>query len=192
MVGRSLDVVGRAAGMSPSQAGRIERGALPRASVDQLARLGAAVGIDVRVRTYPGPDTFRDAGQIALLDRVRALLPESVKFDTEVPVAGVGDQRAWDGRISGLIDGPAGVAILHVEAETRLVDLQAQTRRIMLKARNSGAPGVLLVVADTKRNRTAIRLAGATLLEMFPVPGRAVLSALKAGRHPGGSGLIVL
>ena len=192
MAGHSLDAVGAAAGMSPSQAGRIERGALPNVSVDQLARLGAAVGLDIRVHAYPGAGALRDLGQVRLLDRLRARLDQGLEFRTEVPLPGHGDQRAWDGRIERLLDGPDGTTVLHVEAETRLVDLQAQTRRIMLKARDGGVSHVLLVVADTHRNRDAIDAAAPSLMEQFPLRGRAVLHALAAGRHPGGSGLLIL
>ncbi|MEO6207784.1 MAG: helix-turn-helix transcriptional regulator [Candidatus Limnocylindrales bacterium] len=53
MAGLTLQTVGRAVGMSYSQVGRVERGVLPSASVGQLARIGAVVGLDVRVRTFP-------------------------------------------------------------------------------------------------------------------------------------------
>ena len=51
--GLTLEAVGRACGISPSQVGRIERAALASVSVVQLARVGSVVGLDVRVRTYP-------------------------------------------------------------------------------------------------------------------------------------------
>jgi hypothetical protein len=66
VLGHSVHVVGSAAGMSGAHVARIERGVLPTVSIDQLARIGAAVGLDVRVRAYPGPDPTLDAGQIAL------------------------------------------------------------------------------------------------------------------------------
>lgn len=118
--------------MSYSQVGRVERGALPSASVGQLARIGAEVGLDVRVRAYPGPAPLRDAGQLALTDRLRDRLHTAVRFRTEVPLAVESDQRAWDGVLSRFTDGGAP---LRVEAETRIHDAQAQLRRISL---NSG------------------------------------------------------
>ena len=42
----------------------------------------------------------------------------------------------------------------------------------MSKARDSGLGVVILVVADTRANRAAIRAAEVTLREMFPVPAR--------------------
>jgi hypothetical protein len=81
---------------------------------------------------------------------------------------------------------------LPVEFETRFVDEQAQTRRIILKLRDSGLPHVILVVAGTNRNRAALRAAGPGLRERFPLGTREVMQALAEGRYPGGSGLVVL
>jgi len=189
MAGLTLRTVGRAVGMSYSQVGRVERGVLPSASLRQLARIGAVVGLDVRVRTYPGPGPLRDAPQLALLDRLRRRIHANLRFPTEVPLAIAGDQRAWDGVLSGFSDGGAA---LRVEAETRIHDAQAQMRRITLKLRDDGADHVLLVVADTPRNRAAVRVMGPVVAESFPVPARVALAALSAGRHPGGSALVFL
>jgi hypothetical protein len=100
-----------------------------------------------------------------------------------------GDQRAWDGmigRLTGLADS------IPVEAETRWLDAQAQTRRVMLKLRDSGFDHVLLVLADTRRNREALALAGPILLAEFPIPARQALAALRGGEHPGGSSCVLL
>jgi transcriptional regulator with XRE-family HTH domain len=189
MAGKTLRSVGRSVGMSYSQVGRIERAALPSATLDQIARIGAVVGLDIRVRVYPGLAPVRDAGQVALVGRLRARLPAGLSLATEVPLPISGDQRAWD----AVIDGLAGTdARLHVEAETRLYDVQAQARRIALKARDGGAGAVLLLVADTPRNRVAVRSADASLADSFPVPARVALTALSAGRHPGGSAVVFL
>ena len=76
---------------------------------------------------------------------------------TEVPLPIQGDLRAWDAVIAGF---QPEADPLHTEAETRLYDAQGQLRRIALKARDGGADVLLLVVADTPRNRTAVRSAG--------------------------------
>jgi len=192
IAGRSLDDVGPAAGMSPSTAGRIERGVLRAVTIDQSARLGAVLGLDIRVRAYPGSSDLRDAGQLAVGERLRGRLHVSLTFRSEQPLPIPGDQRAWDGWIGGLGDGPHGVDSMPCEIETRLVDIQAQTRRIMLKLRDSGHVHVLLVVADTGRNRDAIKAAESALAELFPLSTREVLRALADGRHPGASGLVVI
>src|SRR5204863_2579999 len=63
--------VGRACGMSRSMVARIETGQR-RATVVELAAIGAAVGRDVRLQVYPAGDPIRDAGQLRLLGRLRA------------------------------------------------------------------------------------------------------------------------
>lgn len=190
--GLTLARVGQATAMSASQISRLERGGLPSASVDQLARVGAVVGLDVRARAYPGPDPLRDAGQVAVLDRLRVRLHADLSLPREVPLAIPGDLRAWDAMIRGLRGEPTLPSKLPVEAETRIADHQAQTRRIWLKARDAGEPYVLLVVADTQRNRASVRAAGDAIRESFPIPAREALSALAAGVHPGGSALVFL
>jgi transcriptional regulator with XRE-family HTH domain len=187
MAGKSLREVGRAAGMSYSQVGRIERSVLSSATVSQLAKVGAVVGLDVRLRAYPGPNPLRDAAQIALFDRLRARLAPGLVMQTEVPLHIEGDLRAWDAVIGGFR--PAA-GLLHVEGETRLYDAQAQFRRIALKARDDGVDMVLLVVADTPRNRTSVRAAGSMITEAYPISARAALASLAAGRRPLGSALV--
>ncbi len=59
--------------MSYSQAGRIERAVLRSVTAIQLARVGAVVGLDVRIRAYPGPAPIRDAAQVALMSRSRSI-----------------------------------------------------------------------------------------------------------------------
>ena len=187
MAGKTLREVGKAAAMSYSQVGRIERAALPNASALQLAKVGAVVGLDVRLRAFPGPDPVRDAGQIALLERLRLILAPSLTMRIEVPLPIGGDLRAWDAVISGF--DPAAER-LHTEAETRLYDAQAQLRRVALKARDAGVEVVLLVIADTPRNRSAVQVAGTMISDAYPVPPRDARRALRLGRHPGGSAVI--
>jgi hypothetical protein len=176
--------------MSYSQVGRVERAVHLNVSATQLARIGAVVGLDVRVRAFPGPAPLRDAAQLALLDRLRVALHPHLSLRTEVPLPIEGDQRAWDAMIKGFSQGPS--ATLPAEAETRIHDFQAQTRRIMLKCRDAGLDHVLLVVAGTRSNRRAITDAGAVVWELFPVPARSALASLAAGEHPGGSALVFL
>jgi transcriptional regulator with XRE-family HTH domain len=188
MAGLTMAQVGSAVGLSASQVSRIERGVALNVSVRHLGRIGAAVGLDVRVRAYPGPDPIRDASQVAAIDRLRRLFGRLL-MRIEVPIPVEGDQRAWDAVIVGLVGGPS---ILPVEVETRIHDLQAQARRISLKARDAGESSILLVVADTRTNRRAIAAAAPVLEGSFPVPSRTALAALAEGRHPGGSALVFL
>jgi hypothetical protein len=96
-----------------------------------------------------------------------------------------GDLRAAD----GVIDGAFGTAL--VEAETRVVDLQAVERKSMLKQRDLGADHSILLIADTPNNRTVLDL-HAGLRERFPIGTRRCLAALGRGGDPGGDCLVVL
>jgi transcriptional regulator with XRE-family HTH domain len=186
--GLALDRVGSACAMSGSQVSRIERGLAPTATVVQLARLGAVVGLDVRVHAYPGPEPIRDAAQVRLIGRFLARISPSLAFRAEVPLPAPGDLRAWDGWISRFIDGDG----IPLEADTRIADYQAKLRRISSKMRDAGVRDVIWIVADTRANRAALDVAGPTVRERFPVPPRVAWRALAAGRHPGGSVLVLL
>lgn len=76
--------MGRAVAMSYTQVGRIERAVHPNVTATQLARVGAVVGLDVRVRAFPGPAPLRDSAQLAVLDRLRARLHPNLTLRTEV------------------------------------------------------------------------------------------------------------
>jgi transcriptional regulator with XRE-family HTH domain len=190
--GLPLASVGRATGISASQISRIERARAPSVTLRQLARIGAVVGLEARVRTYPGPDPVRDLAHIRLLERLRVRLHPDLLLATEVPLPDPGDQRAWDGWISGSRPTNGLGPSLPVEAESRISDVQAVMRRVHLKLRDAGLGHVLLVVADTRADRAAIGAAGALVDASFPVPPRRALQRLAAGEHPGGSALVFL
>jgi transcriptional regulator with XRE-family HTH domain len=190
--GLSLRFVGKRVGRSATQVMRIERGLVPNVSVRQVARIGGVVGLDVRLRAYPGPDPVRDTAQVRLLGRLEARLHDSLTFRTEVPLPIEGDRRAWDGWITGFVNLPGMKAGLPVDAETRLHDVQALLRRLALKVRDSGMEHVLLVLADTRTNRYALAHADPILAATFAVSPRKALAALANGRHPGGSAVIFL
>jgi hypothetical protein len=95
-----------------------------------------------------------------------------------VPIPIHGDRRAWDA--------------IAVEAETRLRDIQALERRIALKQRDGGVDVVILLVNDTAANRRVLAAHREALRARFPLDGRAILAALRAGRAPQDSGIVVL
>jgi transcriptional regulator with XRE-family HTH domain len=190
--GLTLEQVGRAVGLSGWQVGRIERSRHEAVTVVQLARIGAVIGLDVRVRAYPGPDPIRDAAQTALLARFRERLHPDLTFRNEVPLPIENDLRAWDGVVGGFRGADPRQRVIPTEAETRIHDVQSQFRRIELKARDAGMEHVIVVIADTGGNRTAIAVAGASLRDRFPISARRALAALGRGDHPGGSALIFL
>lgn len=78
-----------------------------------------------------------------------------------------------------------------VEAETRLDDVQALERKINQKQRDLGSRRVILLVADTRHNRSVIANFRA-LGDRFPVSTRGCLAALTLGREPSGDALVIL
>jgi transcriptional regulator with XRE-family HTH domain len=184
--GLSLRDLGQAVSISHSQASRIERGLVHDPSLRALTRMAAAVGLEMSIRLYPVGDPLRDVAHSRLLDRFRSELHPSLTIHHEVPFGRDHDLRAWDAVVSG-----AGWRVA-VEAETRLADVQALVRRISLKKRDGGIATVILVIADTRGNRAAKVAARGSLAAEFPISGRAVLAALRAGESPSGSGVIVL
>ena len=184
--GLSQSAVGAAAGMSRAQLGRIERGELSDLAIDQIYCAGLAVGLRLGARLYPDGDAVRDDAQLRLLERFRMILPPVTSWATEVPLPIPGDRRAWDAMI-GLNGRRAGC-----EAETRLADVQAFERRLALKARDGGADLLILIVADTAHNRAVLERERVALRALLPLDGRDVRRALRQGRLPQASGLIVL
>ena len=96
-----------------------------------------------------------------------------------------GDLRAWDERLDGLVS-------IGVDAETRPNDLQDLARRMSRKRRDSGVTRMILLVADTHRNRDLLRSQPSLLRQTFPLATREVLAALAAGRDPGADGMVAL
>lgn len=182
--GLSQASVASAAGLIQAQVSRIERSVYPSVTVDALARLAAAVGLELSLRLYPGGQPLRDKAHIALLDQFRRALGPDWTWAAEVPLPIPGDKRAWD----RLATRP-GVAI-GVEGETRPTDMQELGRRLALKKRDGGVDRMILVLADTEWCRRIVRLND--LEDAFPVPGRIALKALAAGRDPGGDAIVLI
>jgi len=177
--------VGDAVGISHAGVSRIERGLSARVAYEALVLMGAVLGLDIPLRTFPAGEPVRDAAQLALLATFRGLLPPSLRWQSEVPLNVPGDRRAWDAVIEG-----RGWRV-PVEAETRLRDVQALLRRIGLKQRDDRSDVVILLVADTPHNRHVLRLAAPDLAAIFPMAGRAARHALSEGRQPWGGSIVL-
>lgn len=189
--GTSYAAIGRALRLGPGQVARIMRGQSPDLAIVRAAQVLAAVGLELSARAFPLGAPVRDAGQLALLGRLRARVSADLRWTDEVPViempvAGSIDLRAWDAGI----DGPG--CHVRVDAETHVGDLQAVERRVGLKQRDGRVDCVILLLADTKHHRELLDVAGDGLRSRFPVPQRAALAALRAGRSPGGNSLVRL
>lgn len=182
----SQQSAGAAVAISHAQFGRIERAELPNVSIDQLSRACASVGLRLVARAVPGSGRPIDAGQLALLNRLRRVLPPTITMQTEVPLPIPGDRRAWDA-VAALQPDPVAV-----EAEARLRDIQALDRRAALKLRDSQMARMVLLVADTASNRAMLDAHREDLRAAFPLDGRQLLPMLRAGRTPAVIGILVL
>jgi transcriptional regulator with XRE-family HTH domain len=181
--GLSDEAVARACRMSRWAVARILNGRR-HASIEELAAIGAALGRDVRLQAYIAGDPIRDAGTQRLLERFRGRLDASLSMRTEVGLPIPGDLRAWDAVVRGV-----GWR-RPVEAETVLDDIQALERRLNLKVRDGRVDGLILLVAETRRNRRALAAAPAAFAGLDR-DARRVLDALRAGRDPGASVLFL-
>jgi hypothetical protein len=184
--GVSIRSAAGSVGMSESMFGRIERARLPRITVAQLAIASAAVGLRFAGRVYPDGDPVRDEAHTRLLQRFRDELPGRTPWRFEVPLPIAGDRRAWDAQC--VLDR----VTVAIEAEMKLYDLQALDRRIGLKRRDGGLATVVLLVAETHANRRHLAEHREVLRPSFPLDSRAVLAAVRNGRAPAASGIVLL
>jgi transcriptional regulator with XRE-family HTH domain len=184
--GLSLTDVGRASQLSSAAVSRIERGIVPGVPLIRLAELLAVVGMELSARAFPAGGPLRDAAHARLLARFRACVASTLRWLAEVPVSNLGDSRAWDATIRG-ID-----FVIGVEAETRVRDLQALDRRIALKRRDGHVDAVVLLLANTRSNRAVVREFSGVLQVNFPLASAPLLAALRSGRNPGASGIVLL
>jgi len=185
--GISQRAMATALGCSRQLIGAIEMGQLEDIGCIQLARIGSVVGLDVPIRAFVAGSPLRDAAQLKLLERFRALVGAEWTWRTEVPVsANPLDRRAID---AVLVRGPHRVG---VEAITRIFDAQAQARPILLKQQAAQLDAMVLLLADTRNNRGALVHGAATLAPAFPVAPRALMRELRAGRLPSANGIFLV
>jgi transcriptional regulator with XRE-family HTH domain len=182
--GLSLRAVSAASRVEYSRISRFERG-LEDLRLDDIGAVAAVVGLELSIRAYPAGDPIRDVAHARLLARFHRELHTSLRWHTEVPFPDPRDLRAWDA-VTGREDWRVGV-----EAETVIDDTQALDRRIALKRRDGGVDDVVLLVADTPRNRRALAAAGAAFADL-PFRTREMLAALRTGTEPRGSGVVLL
>jgi hypothetical protein len=184
--GVSQGRIGRAINRSDAWVSWAESGTNASLSIVDAARLLACVGLVLSVRAYPAGRGIRDAAQLALIAHLKSLVQPRWDWRTEVPIPLPGDARAWDVVLLG-----AAVRI-GIEAESRLRDIQALDRRVMLKLRDTGLDRVVILVAATRTNRTILREISDSVRSNYPIPSRQALDALVNGRDPGGNAIVVL
>jgi transcriptional regulator with XRE-family HTH domain len=177
--------LGRQIRVSHTKIGRAERGEAGQLTIELVAKMAAALGLELSVGLHPDGNPVRDSAHLALLGRFRVRLASMISWRTEVPVPIEGDRRSAD----AVIGSPGWEAI--VEAETRLDDLQALERGINAKQRDLCISRVILLVSDTRHNRSVIATNPA-LGARFPLSTRACLAALAQGRAPSADALVIL
>ena len=186
MAGLSVRELARQSGYSRSHLSRIEQGRARDVSLRSLNVIFTLLGMELSARPFPQGPPLRDAAHARLLERFRLRLATSVRMRTEVPLEGDRERRAWDGELE--VRGET----CKLEAETVLHDLQALDRRIARKMRDDGVNQVVLLVADTRRNRWVMREFQALIRERYPLSTREVMTALSSGRLPRASGCAVV
>ena len=98
-----------------------------------------------------------------------------------------GDRRAWDAVAIG-DDGWTAF-----EGISRFGVVDATLRRVNQKHRDDPRIArVVLVLADTVRNRSALADAAATIRAEYPLDTRTVLGALASGKAPALNGVVIL
>lgn len=187
--GLSLRDAASASGAVHTQLWHFERGHLKRPDIGELGAWFSVLGLDLVLKAYPAGDPIRDRAQLALLERFRARLHPSLRWRTEVPLPIEGDLRAWDAEVRGRQPRPWR---LRVEAETNAADGQALERKLTLKLRDDPDGHLVLLLADTRANRVALRVLRAGLRNLLPLDTRSILAALAAGHDPGASGIVIL
>lgn len=182
---RQIDVA-RAIGTSKSRICRVEQGQVLTLTLTDLTLHAAAVGLKPYLKLFPLGRRLLDKPQIELLARFRMRLHQSWTWETEVPVPIAGDLRSGDCRI-----GIPSCGVL-VEAFTRFSDYQAQTSSAARKKRDLNTDRLILLLAATHANRSAVAEAAAVSDGSFPLRTRAVLAALATGQDPGADGIVFL
>jgi transcriptional regulator with XRE-family HTH domain len=194
--GLSQARVAKSACVSQTSVSRIERRVEGNASVRDIARLLAVVGLELSARAYPGGSPIRDAAQRALLDRLRQRTNPALKWRFEVPLPVPGDQRAWDAVLESVATSPASAGPpvrVAIEAETRLRDVQALQRALARKRRDDPSiTAAVLLIAETRANRRIVKENAGALGADYSTPGWTILEALGSGRLPVASGLVLL
>jgi transcriptional regulator with XRE-family HTH domain len=185
-LGLSQADVARTAGVSRQLMGRLERHELLHPSVAHLGAIAATLGLALRVSAYPFGEPLRDDVQVRLLEAFRRRLHPSITWRSEVPLPIDGDRRAWD----AVAIAPDGWTA--IEGISRVGAADATIRRVNLKARDDARISrVVLVVADTLRNRRALAAALAIVRADFPLNTREVSAALRRGHSPRLNGIVL-
>lgn len=186
-LGLSQGDIARVAGLSRWKVGRFEAGNadyLPFADICAMLR---TVGLAPHLTTAPTGVRVRDGASLRIIERFAGLLAPPLKLPREVLLPSPNDLRAWDAAV--MLDRRRAF----VEVVSKLGDIQALARYLAIKLRDDGRSQVLiLVVGRTAHNRAVLAAHRESLRDAFPLDGAAIARALRAGRLPAASGIIML
>jgi transcriptional regulator with XRE-family HTH domain len=185
--GVSQRQLGAYIGRAQSEVSRLEAGDYLDVPVTTLSEMASVLGMELHLSLHPSGDPIADKAQQPLIGRflsVVAAPPYRVFREALMPRPG--DRRAWDVllRLDSLLVG--------VEAETRVRDVQALTRRMRERERDGGVDHVLLVLSDTAHNRRLAAQVREALGERFATLTGSVLAALRSGRPVPGSAVLLM
>lgn len=175
----------RLAGVAPRTQRRVEGGD-STVGVGTMCRVAAAVGLKVWARAFPaGTPSLRDTGQLTIARHLMGLASPSLRIAIE---HGMGNGRAIDLVAFGPTE------IVAVEIERLLVDFQAQYRsadakRAELASAHSRPVRLVLVVEDTRHNRSAAAAHALIIRATLPAGTRDVWRGLREGKELGRDGM---
>ncbi len=181
----TLAAVSHALDISLSKLWRWEQAVPPYPDIVGAATWSQIVGLDLTMKAFASGARVRDKPQLKLIDRLRSETP-LITWQGEAVVPIHGDQRAWD------LLGRVGEVLIGVAAETRLRDTQALIRREHAKMRDSNVERLILLLSGTRANRATLRDIRESLRPDLPLDTREIMAALRAGRDPGASGIVLL
>jgi len=178
--GLSLATVASAAGVSKSELHQVERGRTePR--LESLARVGAALGMDLSVRLYPGTGPLiRDRHQAAMIEALLQTLHERWRPFPEVWVT-----RPVKGVIDLVLD-PADMdePLVTMEAQSELRRLEQQIRWAHAKSealaehRERPVSSLLLL----RNTRATVAQHATTVRAAYPAHAKDAYAALNTAR----------
>jgi hypothetical protein len=177
----------RRSGVSASTISRIEDGDRA-ARVDTLVAIGAAVGMNVVLKAYPGATPrLRDTGQLTIAQQLCSIAHATWRPRLEVAAGDYG--RCADLVLYGADE------IIHIEIERVAADLQAQYRlatskRSFLASADVRPVRLVLAVEDSVRNRSALQPHDSLLRSQLPAGSRHILRAIRTGTPLGADGLL--
>jgi transcriptional regulator with XRE-family HTH domain len=186
-LGLSQVEVARQSGVSRWKIGRLEAGKAGSLSIADSCALLRAVGLTPYLTTAPTGVRVRDGASLRILERFASLLAPPLRLSREVLLPAPGDLRAWDAAVA------EDRRRAFVEVVSRLGDMQALARYLAIKLRDDGrSQVVILVVGRTAHNRGVLAAHRESLRDAFPHDGATIARALRSGRLPSASGIIVL